>query len=25
VFNWGQKKIDWSGKRQGRALWHVWR
>jgi tRNA (mo5U34)-methyltransferase len=25
VFNWGQKKIDWSGKRQGRALLHAWR
>ena len=25
VFSWGQSKIDWSGKRQGRSLWHVWR
>lgn len=25
VFKWGQSKIDWSGKKQGRGLWHAWR
>ena len=25
VFRWGQKKLDWSGKQQGRAVWHAWR
>ncbi len=25
VFKWGQTKIDWSGKKQGRGLWHAWR
>lgn len=25
AFSWGQDKIDWKGKRQGRSLWHVWR
>jgi tRNA (mo5U34)-methyltransferase len=25
VFQWGQSKIDWTGRKQGRGLWHVWR
>ena len=25
VFRWGQAKIDWSGRKQGRGLWHAWR
>ncbi len=25
VFRWGQDKIDWTGKIQGRGLWHAWR
>ncbi len=25
VFKWGQDKLDWSGKIQGRGLWHAWR
>jgi tRNA (mo5U34)-methyltransferase len=25
VFGWGQRKIDWSGKKQGRAVWNAWR
>ncbi|GKS58117.1 hypothetical protein YTPLAS18_16440 [Nitrospira sp.] len=25
VFNRGQEKIDWAGRRQGRAIWNAWR
>lgn len=25
VFRSGQKKIDWTGKKQGRGVWNAWR